>query len=121
MDITSDKENLIVKIPRFQNSYDAIGELIGKTNNLIGIIAGDEFTISQLIDLGYKGTQQEGMPILHFSSRKELEKVCKKYKIDIWEHDICARCKKVIYGCSTWSKGENICMECSWKEELTTD
>lgn len=80
------KDKLIIEIPLWQTWYDVLDEPKGKVNNLYGVIAGDEYTLSQAIALGYKDDVQEGMPILHFSSKEELLKLCKKAKIPIVEH-----------------------------------
>jgi len=64
---------------------------LGETHNLIGIIARgkgeDVLSISKLIDLNYKDSQQEGMPIIMFYSEEELKNACKVLGIDIWERD----------------------------------
>ena len=114
MKITKDKDNLIVTIPLKQkeNNCYCPEEDLGETDNLIGIIAGNEFSISQLIDLSYKGDQQEGMPIIMFNDREELEEVCKRFKIIIWEHPLCATCGKVIRGCFTQGKFGPLCYTC---------
>jgi len=109
------KGQLVVAIPLSQNSYDACDNLIGRTDNLIGVITKDDYTISQLIDLGYKGTQQEGMPIIHLNSEEELRKICKECDIQIIEHETCAYCGQTIYGCHTFGKKGNKCMSCEYK------
>jgi hypothetical protein len=109
------KHELVVRIPLKQPSYDAGNELIGMTNNLVGVITKDDYTISKLIDLGYKGTQQEGMPIIHLNSEEELRKICKECDIQIIEHETCAYCGQTIYGCHTFGKKGNKCMSCDYK------
>lgn len=113
MNITRENDELVVRIPLKQKSYDALGDYVCETANLIGVIASNEFSISHLIDLGYKGDQQEGMPILYFDSREELEKVCKANDIDIWEHPICTRkgCGKVLRGVMGWGENGEECCE----------
>ena len=116
MKIYKKKDNLVVEIPLKQRRINVYGDDdLGKTDNLIGIIAGDEYTISQLIDLAYKGTQQEGMPIIYFENREELKEACKIGDIDIWEHPICGFCNKVIRGCHTFKDGKNMCSDCEYK------
>ena len=112
MKIERKKNNLVITIPLRQKSFDATGESHYDTDNLIGVIAKDEYTISQLIDLGYKGTQNEGMPIMHFGSREELESACNIAEIDIWEHEICTKCKSIIYGSYSWDNGA-VCFTCT--------
>ena len=87
MKITKEKNQLVMRIDLEQNSYDAVGDLIGKVPNLIGVVDVEkhEHSISQLNDLAYKGTQQEGMPIIDFWEDQEgLEKVCKELGLNIW-------------------------------------
>lgn len=112
MKFTKENDELVVSVPLRQPSYDAVGEEVGATDNLVGVIAGDEYTISQLIDLGYKGTQQEGMPIFTLGSREELEKVCKEFNIQIWEHLSCGKCGEAIRGTHTWDNGA-VCYKCN--------
>jgi hypothetical protein len=87
MEITKENNQLVLREDLEQNSYDATGELIGKVPNLIGVInkKTQEHSISYLSDLGYKGTQQQGAPIINFSYDEEgLEKVCKELGLMIW-------------------------------------
>ena len=106
MNYTKDENYLIVKIPLKQKS-DA-----GEVPNLMGAIAGCNFTISQSIDMTYKGkAPQEGSPILHLDSREELENICKLCNIDIIEHNVCTRCNKPIYGACSWDGG-TVCNKC---------
>jgi tRNA(Ile2) C34 agmatinyltransferase TiaS len=117
--ITKTKTELVIKIPLLQDSYDCTGEKIGQVHNVVGIIAGDRCTISQLIDLGYKDDVQEGQEIFIYSEyeedKKEFEKLCIELGIPIWEHPICAYCGKVLYGSFLWGKKGNLCEECSLK------
>ncbi len=99
------------------NFYKGEEDLID-TQNLIGVVSGNEYTISQLNDLSYKGDQQEGMPIIYFSSKEELKEACKTCGIDIWEHPLCAYCGKVIRGSSTWASKGTQCWDCSNLENL---
>jgi hypothetical protein len=117
MKIERENDELVIKLPLKQPSYDALGQYIGETDNLVGIIAGDEYTISQLIDLGYKGDQQEGMPLVSFVSKEELKEACKIGGLEIWEHPLCAYCRKVIRGSFTVGDKGNMCFECELKEK----
>lgn len=115
MKIYKQNDKIICELDFWQNKsnpYD-LEEEKERTHNLIGIIAGEEKTISQLIDLSYKGTQQEGMPIIYYSGdKKDFIKLCKEIGIEIWEHEICSKCGKVIRG--TFAIGEKgyICFDC---------
>lgn len=116
--IISRKNNkLIIELDLFQTSYDAIGEEIGQVPNLIGIIAGDKYTISHLNDLGYKDSIQEGMPIIYFDSEEDLRDACKTGNIDIWKHPLCVACEKPIRGSHTMNDKGSICWECKNKVE----
>ena len=119
MKIAKENNELVVRIPltqKINNSYMNEKDLYD-TDNLIGVIANNDFTISHLIDLNYKDSQQEGMPILHLDTREELEKVCKDFNITIWEHPICDYCQKVIRGTHTIGEKGNMCLNCSYKEK----
>ena len=122
MKITKNNKDLVIKIPLYQDSYDAIGEKISSmVPNIIGVIAGERCTISQLIDLGYKDDVQEGSELIvwnDFSTGKDIEefkKLCKELGIGVWEHTICAYCGKVIYGCHFWKKKGAMCQDCEAK------
>lgn len=122
MKITKNKKDLIIKIPLYQDSYDAIGEKISsKVPNIVGVVAGERCTISHLIDLGYKDDVQEGMEIVIWSddaTKKDIEefrKLCNDLEIDVWEHAICAYCGKVIYGCYFWGDKGAMCQDCESK------
>lgn len=112
MKISKENQELVIRIPLKQDSFDAADTLIGRVPNVIGVIAGQEYTLSHLIDLGYKGDQQEGSPIIYFDNKEEFDKVCKDNDIDIWQHDLCAYCHEVIRGsCTVGNKG-SMCHSC---------
>lgn len=121
MKITKNKKDLVIKIPLYQDSYDAIGEKIGQVSNIVGVIAGEKCTISQLIDLGYKDDVQEGQEILIYNDYAEEEdrevfrNLCEELGIPVWEHPICAYCGKVIYGCHFWGNKGAMCQDCESK------
>ena len=114
MIISVNKTHLIVKFPLWQHKNNLYDEESEKelTHKLIGIIAGDEYTISQLNDLSYKDSKKEGMPIIRFDNRKELINACKIGGINIWEHPLCATCQKAIRGSFTINKKGNQCFDC---------
>ena len=119
MKIEKINNNLVLTIPLTQKESNCYmdEEDLRDVPNLIGIIAGDEYSISWLIDLSYKGDQQEGMPIIMFDDRESLEEACKTLGLGIWEHETCKYCGKVIRGCSTWGKKGAMCFECENKEK----
>jgi hypothetical protein len=92
MKITKENEELVIRIPLWQkiNNCYMEEEDLYDTHNLIGVIARGKnniFSISYLCDLNYKGTQQEGVPIIMFYDEKELRDACKTIGIDIWERE----------------------------------
>jgi len=114
MNITKENNELVVRIPlkqKINNPYIDNKDL-GETDNLVGIIAGNEYSISHLIDLDYKDKQQEGSPIIMFDDKEELEKVCRDFGIEIIEHPICGTCGNAIRGTFTINKWGNVCYNC---------
>lgn len=120
MKIYKKNDKVIVELDSLQvenNHYnDMAGIKNGMTDNLVGVIAGDDMTISQLIDLSYKGDQQEGQPLVHYYGEKEdFIKLCGELNIGIIEHWICRDCGKPIYG-SARMKGDGFqCFGCELK------
>lgn len=113
MKITKENNDMVIRIPLFQKMIDVYGDGdLGETNNLIGIVAGNEYSISQLIDLAYKDDQQEGNPILMFDTEEELREICKEFDLDVWVHPICAYCKLVIRGSYTSGEKGDMCRDC---------
>ena len=122
MKIYKKSKKLIIELEFFQDSYDAIGEKISSmVPNVIGVIAGERCTISQLIDLGYKDDVQEGSELIVWSDcaneddKKEFRNLCSDLVIGVWEHTICAYCGNVIYGCHFWGKKGAMCQDCEAK------
>ena len=101
----------VIRVPLTQKGDTTYGKGKWEMPNLLGIIVGDEYSISQLIYLDYKDSIQEGMPIIMFNDKEELEEVCKKYGIEIWEHEICSKCKKVLRSCHSWGDKGSECIE----------
>ena len=101
MNITKENDEIVVRIPlkqKIYNPYCAEDADIGYTDNLYGVIAGYEYTISQLIDLDYKSSQQEGRAILHLDSEKHLREICEEFNIQLIVHQMCDYCHRPIYG-----------------------
>ena len=123
MKITTDKNNLIIKIPLWQNSYDAIGQDIGKVSNVIGCIEGEKFGFIQVIDLGYKDSFDFGDFIIELSDKMELDvfkKICEDNNIHIYEYPSCSYCGNVICGSFTFGKNGRMCYKCEWEKEGRT-
>lgn len=106
-------DKIVVEIPLWQPSYDAIGQYIGNVPNVIGVICGDEQGLFQVNDLGYKGDQQIGGTILNTCySREDFIKLCKKLEIEFHEYLICAYCHEPIFGSFTSGSKGNKCYNC---------
>jgi|SRR3990167_3281463 len=119
MNIKKENNELVVRIPlkqKINNPY-LDNEDLGETDNLVGIIAGNEYSLSHFNDLSYKNDQQEGSPIIMFDDREELEKVCKDFKISTWELPICGTCGNAIRGAFTVNKRGNLCYNCERDEK----
>ena len=128
MKITKENNELVIRMPMEQNSYDAIGELIGKVPFIIGVINkkknveynedNSEFGFSYLIDLGYKGTQDEGEMFLHYNGEEEdFIKLCNELGISIWENPCCEYCGKTIYDSFTMDSKGYKCWDCEKRYE----
>mgnify|MGYP001580652222 CR=1 FL=1 len=118
MEIYAKDKKIYVELDRTQPSYDALHEYIGEVPNLIGVIVhteddSGEFEqgIYQINDLGYAGKTQLGCPLVHtYLEDKEFRKLCEKLELDIWEYESCAKCKKPLWGTSTFNKeGKSVC------------
>lgn len=112
MKLEKEDNKLILTLPLWQNSYDASDEIKGQVPTIVGVVAGNEFSISHLIDLGYKDDVQEGSPIIMFETKEELTEVCNKLGLGIWEHPLCSECGAVIRGSHTLGEKGAICYQC---------
>ncbi len=122
MKIEKIEDNIIITIPYWQSGSYTYGEGEWKVNNLIGIITKDEITISRVNYLDYKDDMQEGMPIIYYAyqpieeDKEEFRKLCGELGIDVWEHDSCVECGKVIRGSCTMNDKGFICFECEYEK-----
>jgi DNA-directed RNA polymerase subunit RPC12/RpoP len=122
MNIYKKNDKVIIELDYLQeeNNYynDMAGVKNGMTDNLVGVIAGEEMTISQLNDLSYKGDQQEGPPLVHYYGNKDdFIKICGELGIEIIEHWVCCDCGKPIYGAATFKENGFQCFDCNYKQE----
>jgi len=116
MKIKRKKDKIIVELDMWQDSYDAIGQLIGQVPNLIGVIAGDEQGIAQVNDLGYKGDQQVGGFIINtYFERDKFIKLCEELEIDCEIYPLCAYCNEPLLGCLTVGDKGYMCLDCEEK------
>lgn len=84
--ITKENGFLVLRIPLKQNQYEAYGEVVGEVENIIGLVDLNNcsYTISNLIDMSYKGkAPQIGSPIICFDTIEELKEVCEKIGLNI--------------------------------------
>ena len=94
MQIIKENKEAVIRIPLWQkenNSYMDDKDL-GEVPSMIGVITraknrDNNYYISHLCDLSYKGTQQEGMPIINFYNEEELRDACKTLGLQIWERE----------------------------------
>jgi hypothetical protein len=126
MNIYKKDDKIIVEIDYWQDQYNPYmgDEPIGRLQNVVGVISGNECTISHLIDIDYKDKPpQEGMPIVYFYGEPEkFRELCKELGLLVWEHDICKKCNKPIYGSFTLNdKLEPICYSCELDIEKSKD
>ncbi len=112
MRITKENEEMVLRVPLWQKWQDAIGQDMGQVMNLVGVVAAQEYCISQAIALGYKDDVQEGSPIVMFDTEEELREACKTLGLEIWEHPTCAYCKKAIRGMFGYGDKGNRCINC---------
>ena len=122
MNIEQEGDNLVVRIPLKTtevNPYDE-KEVAYVVPNLVGIVAGNEFTLSYLLHLLYKGSVQEGSPILYFDTREELEEACKKFGIEVWVHPVCSVCGDVIRGSFSWNEKGGVCVDCEFEDRKSS-
>ena len=118
MKITKEKDQIIIRIPFWQSSYDAVGQKIGNIPNVIGLIEKDTCTINQLIDMAYKGKapQVGGTLIETDLLPDEFKKLCVELGIDYEELPVCFYCFKPIWGAFTIDKkGRDMCLDCKEK------
>ena len=108
-------DELVIRLPLRQPSYDVMGELMGYVDNLVGVIAGDDCSLSQSIDMSYKGKgPQEGMPIVMLEDEEMLRGYCRAFDIDVIDLPMCGKCLKPIRGAFTFSiSGDPICGNCN--------
>lgn len=100
------------------DEFDAIGELVGRVPNLIGVIEGDEQGIHQSIDMNYKDKDPQigGRIVQTYFDNDEFRKRCVEWGIDLFECPICTYCQKSIWGTFTFKNGKDCCLDCADKK-----
>ena len=113
MKITKENDELVLRLPLRQpitNPYDE--EVHGYMDSLVGIVAGNEYSLSYLIDMDYKGkAPQEGMPVIMFETEEELREVCKELGLEVWKYETCSVCKKPLRGVHTLGENGAECLD----------
>jgi len=116
MDITTEKDFLVIRVPLKQDVFDYFGEeIIGKADNIVGIISGDEIGFAYQIDMSYKDKAPQWTKIFleYWEGEEKFKTLCNKLKIDIYKYPVCSKCHKPIYGSFTWKDGGVVCFECN--------
>lgn len=116
MNITRENDKLVLRIPLKQNMYNPYmgDDSVGMCDNLVGIIAGSKYSLSQLIDMDYKDKgPQEGSPYIMFDTEEGLLETCKMFDIQVWRHSVCTfpKCGKVLRGVMTMGDNGVECCE----------
>jgi hypothetical protein len=115
MEITTEKDFLVIRVPLKQNVYDYFGDdIVGTADNIIGLISGDEIGFAYQIDMSYAGKapQWTDMFLKYWDGEEKFKALCKKLKIDIYEYSICSKCHNPIYGAFTWKDDGEVCFDC---------
>ncbi len=121
MQIKKIKDKIVVEIPFWQTSYDAVGQEVGRIPNIIGLIEKEVCSLNQLIDMSYKGkTPQLGGNLVETSLEpKGFKKLCKELQIDYIELPVCSRCFEAIWGVFTIDEeGKEICLDCDNERKI---
>ena len=100
MKITTENNQLVIRIPLKQDRYDYFGDKVGNCDNIIGIICGDEIGFAYQIDMSYKDKAPQWTDIFlkYWNGEDEFRTLCKQLKIDIYEYPLCSKCNNPIYG-----------------------
>lgn len=81
-------------------------------DNIVGVIAGDEVGFAEWIDMDYKDKPDQVSDMFYSSwmGKSEFRELCKTLGVDVVEHPVCVKCRKVIYGTHGWDGGP-LCSE----------
>lgn len=124
--ITIENGELVIRIPlktKRHNCYEAEGNpnYVGEEmDNIIGIIAGNEYGFAYQIDMSYAGKANQISDFFYKEmdlSKDDFEKLCTELKINSYEYQTCTECFKPIYGCSTWGNKGPVCYNCNLRYE----
>lgn len=117
MDITKENDNLVIRLALTQDAFDAIDEKVGTIPALIGVIAGDEQGICNLIDMTYKGKDPQvgDFIVKTYYTNEEFIMKCEEWGLSTIEYSNCGFCQKTIFGSSTYKDGKICCYGCEAK------
>lgn len=123
MKIYKENQELVVRLPMEQDTFDAVGELVGRVQNLIGVIEGDKQGIYQSIDMTYKDKDPQigDLLVQTYFSDDEFRKKCEELGISVFEYPVCDFCQKPILGSITLKDGKDCCFDCENKDSEHTD
>jgi hypothetical protein len=120
MNIIKTSHKLLITIPLKQKSHNPYDDSVTELDNIIGVIAGNEYGFCHLIDMEYKGKEpQIGGWFVKFdefsvlSDKKAFRNQCEKLGIELYEYPTCSKCGKVIYGCFTIGEKGDECFSCN--------
>ena len=126
MKIYKDDKNLIIAIPLKQTSANPYDDEEIELDNIIGVIAGNDYGFCGLNDMSYKGKEpQISSWWVKFDEIWDntigdretkigwFTRLCRELNIDLFIYPVCSKCKKVIYGTFTIGKKGNECFDCS--------
>jgi hypothetical protein len=90
MNLQKENNELVLRLPLTQKESNCYMDEkdLRDVPNLVGVVREKEkqYSISQSINMSYAGKEdQEGSPYIVFDDKGELEEVCKKFGLDIWE------------------------------------
>lgn len=114
MRIDQEGEEIVVRIPKLQEDYDAIGDYIGMVPNVVGVIAGSEQGLYYISALGYKDSLQlGGLAIQTYLDDIDFKKMCSDLGLEVWEYEQCRKCGNTLWGTHTLDdEGYSICVKC---------
>jgi hypothetical protein len=125
MKITKDEKNLIITIPLLQITSNPYNDVKDWMDNIIGVIQGNEYGFCGLMDMSYKGKEdqitswwvkfdeiQDNTVGDREEKTKWFKNLCEELKIELYVYPVCSKCKKPIFGSFTWGSKGNECWDC---------
>lgn len=106
---------LVIEIPLVVDRFNPYSEsVVGKMENVVGVVTSEEIGFSYFIDRDYKGKSDDVSSIFyHFDGdRKEFEALCHKLGITWVVYPTCAYCGHPVLGSSTFGDKGTMCFTC---------